>query len=213
MPHVTSMHFGLSSQYISKRTNNDVHPNVHTEVMRAFAPILLNFPIRTRPHQLVKVKVTIQFSQSALLFIPTPTRLLCSGKHSSHATHTREDNSLTFPPPSIGRYSLIPLSELGCRGEKENVLYYVSLACPFIWDSRYDKYLYHYFIIFVHICVVCLLDILTVCNGQCTGPNMYYCKPIDKTTYMCVCDPGYRYDNNAEECKSKQLSCHCHISY
>ena len=43
-----------------------------------------------------------------------------SCKHSSHAAITHEDYSLTFPPLSIARYSSIPLSELGRRGENEN---------------------------------------------------------------------------------------------
>ena len=43
-----------------------------------------------------------------------------SGKHSTHTAITREDYSLTFPPPSISRYSFIQLSELGRRRENEN---------------------------------------------------------------------------------------------
>ena len=43
-----------------------------------------------------------------------------SWKHSSHAAITHEYYSLTFPPPSIARYSFMQQSELGCRGENEN---------------------------------------------------------------------------------------------
>ena len=49
------------------------------------------------------------------------TNFSFSGKHSSHTAITREDYSLTFPPLSIVRYSFIQLSELGHRGENENV--------------------------------------------------------------------------------------------
>ena len=51
------------------------------------------------------------------LFIPTQTRLL--GEAFSHAAITREDYSLTFPPPSIAGYSFIQLSELGRRRKNE----------------------------------------------------------------------------------------------
>ena len=43
-----------------------------------------------------------------------------SGKHSSHATITRKDYSLTFPPLSVARYSFIQLSVLRHHGENEN---------------------------------------------------------------------------------------------
>ena len=43
------------------------------------------------------------------------------GKYSSHVAITCEDYSLTFPPPSIARYSRMQLSELRRRGENENV--------------------------------------------------------------------------------------------
>ncbi len=46
-------------------------------------------------------------------------QLYFAGKHSSHAPITREDYSLTFPPPSIA--SFMQLSERWRRGENENV--------------------------------------------------------------------------------------------
>ena len=64
-------------------------------------------------------------AQITLLFTPWQTcsfrhQLDSSEKHSSHAAITRESYSLTFPPPSIARYSFIHLSELGCRRENAN---------------------------------------------------------------------------------------------
>ena len=43
-------------------------------------------------------------------------------KNSSNAAITRNDNSLTFPPPPIARYLFIQLSELGRYGEQ--------IVCP-----------------------------------------------------------------------------------
>ena len=62
-------------------------------------------------------------AQCDLHFTPWQTcpfrhQLDFSEKHSSQAANRREDYSLTFPPLSIARYSLIQLSELGRRGEK-----------------------------------------------------------------------------------------------
>ena len=54
------------------------------------------------------------------LFILARHQLGFSGKHSSHAAITHEGYSPTFPPPSVARYSLIQLSELGRREENEN---------------------------------------------------------------------------------------------
>ena len=58
-------------------------------------------------------------TQSADLFVATPTRLLWEAFIS--AAITRKDYSLKFPPLSIVRYSFISLSELGRLGENENV--------------------------------------------------------------------------------------------
>ena len=66
--------------------------------------------------QSVGPQSALHFSPLAYLFIPTPTRLLWEGF--SHVAITREDNSITFPLPSIARYSFIQLSELGHRGKK-----------------------------------------------------------------------------------------------
>ena len=54
------------------------------------------------------------------MFIPAPISLHFFGKHSSHAAITREDYSLTLPPPSTARYSFIHLSEQG-RGIVERM--------------------------------------------------------------------------------------------
>ena len=43
-----------------------------------------------------------------------------SWKHSSHAAITRNDYSLTFPPPSIAWYTFTQLSEVECHGENDN---------------------------------------------------------------------------------------------
>ena len=76
-------------------------------------------------------------AESALHFTPWQTSSFRHHQHSSHAAIMREDYSLTFPPPSIARYSSIQPSELGRRGENENaqtlkVDYCGSpLLCPF----------------------------------------------------------------------------------
>ena len=70
-------------------------------------------------------------TQIALHF--TPWQLDFSGKRSSHAAITRGDYSLTFPPPSIAKYSFMQLRELGHRGENENaqcLAGYVSNKLP-----------------------------------------------------------------------------------
>ena len=64
-------------------------------------------------------------AQSAFTFCPPPWQtcssrhqLGFSGKHSSQAAITHEDYSLTFPPPSISRYSFIQLIQLGLQWRK-----------------------------------------------------------------------------------------------
>ena len=83
--------------------------------------------------QIKKVKVCLYIvqypvrwtAQSATLFLPWQTcsfrhQLDFSRKHSSHAAIMHEYYSLTFPPPSIDRYSFIQIGaswrELKCPG-------------------------------------------------------------------------------------------------
>ena len=71
------------------------------------------------------VSSQLDHSKRFTLFLPWQTcsfrhQLDFSGKHSSDAAITREDYSLTFPPPSTARCSFIQLSELRHRGENEN---------------------------------------------------------------------------------------------
>ena len=75
------------------------------------------FYIAQYPHRWT-AQNALHFAPLAGLFIPTPTRLLWEAQ--SHAAITCEDYSLTFPPPSLARYSFIQLSDLGHHGENEN---------------------------------------------------------------------------------------------
>ena len=64
-------------------------------------------------------------SKRCTLFLPWQTcsfqhQLDFSWKHSSHAAITRNDYSLTFPPPSIAWYTFTQLSEVECHGENDN---------------------------------------------------------------------------------------------
>ena len=72
-------------------------------------------------------------AQSALHF-SSPGRSVHSDTNpaspGSILTMQREDYSLTFPPLSIARYSLIQLSELGHRGENEHAQSLKLLKLP-----------------------------------------------------------------------------------
>ena len=57
-----------------------------------------------------------------VIYTSPPRRTVDSDSNSTSlgSSITREDYSLTFPPPSVARYSFIQPGELGRRGENEN---------------------------------------------------------------------------------------------